>query len=370
MSGVYGLGLMGLSGMAYGVARRNIRHRFVKSLAIGLAFSITAILAMQLPIHVRTGIIIDPRAVIVGLAAAFGGLPAAVLSAVIVGLYRLQLGGMGAVAGLTGIIASAVLGQIWRRRIGSRVRVGIRQLTGLGALLSLHALSTFVLPWELASEWYLIIIPFLTVSCLAGALVMGSMIERERRHIYTEKHWQKNASTDALTGLPNRRAFLDALDDRIDPKWQHSNLLMILDIDHFKSVNDQFGHDAGDETLKAVANALRQAADPDDLICRLGGEEFAIFVPHIQSGMIYNRAERYRTSVAESAIRYDGRSIQITASIGLASRSGSQDVDLHSMMREADLALYQAKANGRNRIALGKNMHPISRVVSLNRKAI
>lgn len=356
VAGIYGLGLMAISGISYGVIHRSIRHSWTKSLLIGLIFSITAILAMQQPVQLREGIMIDARAVIVGLAAAFGGLPAAILSATLVGSYRLNLGGIGAIAGATGIVACAILGQIWRRYVGVKFHTGPQQLAGLGLLLALHSLSIFLLPLDMASELFPAAIPMLIASSITGALVMGSLIERERRHMYTEDHWRHSASTDSLTGLANRRAFTTALADApkpIDPS--QACLLMIMDVDHFKLVNDTFGHDAGDEALKAVADALRQTVRPGEQICRLGGEEFAIFVPSIDPHRIYDRANLFRTAVAKNPIRYAGKPIPLTVSLGIAQRTGDHVSDIHGMMRDADLALYKAKSNGRNCVSVSND---------------
>lgn len=350
---IYGLGLMGLCGISFGMIHRCFRQTMVRSVLVGLVFSVMAILAMQLPVQLREGIILDARAVMVGLASAFGGVPAAILSAVIVGLYRLHLGGMGAVAGAVGILASAVLGQIWRWRVGRVLRPSLLQLAGLGGLLALQTLSTFILPWHIAVDLLSSVAMMLTLSSIVGALIMGSLIERERRYILTEDHWRRTASTDSLTGLPNRRAFTTALaEDRVPVEADQSSALMIMDIDHFKKVNDTYGHDAGDEALRAVAEALRQTAQAGDRICRLGGEEFAIYAPTLNTGEVRDRANQFRIAVSATSIRYAGKEISLTASIGVAQRSGRYSSDTHAMMQDADLALYKAKASGRNCVSV------------------
>jgi two-component system cell cycle response regulator len=127
--------------------------------------------------------------------------------------------------------------------------------------------------------------------------------------------------------------------------------LMILDIDHFKQVNDTYGHDCGDEVLKGFADRLRGIIRGGDLLCRLGGEEFVIVMPAVAAQAATRIAERARLAIQEEAfpIESGGRAIPITVSIGLAERGA--DDDAGALYRRADQALYRAKANGRNRVS-------------------
>lgn len=354
VSSIYGLGLMGLSGISYGVIHRNVGNPTVRSLAIGLAFSMTAILAMMHPIDLSEGVILDARAVIVGLASAFGGIPAAVVSGLCVAVFRLHVGGVGAIAGASGIVACAALGLAWRRFTIGRVAVAHWQLLGLGALLSLHSLTMFILPMPIALSLLTTIVPALSVSSTIGALVMGTLINRERNYIKTENHWRHTAATDSLTGLPNRRSFMSDLKviTSAMPPEQYG-MILIVDIDYFKKVNDTFGHDAGDMVLKRVAKVLRETSH-GEFVCRLGGEEFAIFSPDVHLNEIYDRADEYRAAIERQLIRYGNRVISLTVSIGAASWLGKRNTDMDGVLREADIALYIAKANGRNRVVLGE----------------
>ncbi|MCW1934103.1 GGDEF domain-containing protein [Pararhodobacter zhoushanensis] len=351
---VYGLGLMGIAGISYGIIHRRTRNGTMKSVLIGLVFGVIAILAMVNPINLSEGIILDARAVIVGLASAFGGLPAAIISGLLVGLYRIHLGGAGAIPGAFGILISAGLGFAWHRFILSKSPVTLRQLLGLGALLSLHSIAILMLPMSVAIELFSTVVPVLTVSCIIGALVMGLIIDRERRYIRTEKFWRETAGTDSLTGLPNRRSFMDRLQLEPSPKMpgQYS-AVMIIDIDHFKKVNDTYGHDAGDMALRRVADALQRTSGDHDFVCRLGGEEFAVFSENTSQDDIQNRAEAYRAAIERQLIRYGKKTIPLTISIGVASWIDALEMDVSEMLRNADTALYAAKTKGRNRVVIG-----------------
>jgi diguanylate cyclase (GGDEF)-like protein len=122
---------------------------------------------------------------------------------------------------------------------------------------------------------------------------------------------------------------------------------MMLDVDNFKQFNDRYGHIAGDRVLVAVASALREYLRPTDLIARFGGDEFAVLLPDVESQQAAQTAERVREQIA--ALSPPSLSTAVTVSIGVTGRSGQDDVS--GLVHRADEAMYEAKANGRNRVA-------------------
>jgi len=158
------------------------------------------------------------------------------------------------------------------------------------------------------------------------------------------------SSRDGLTGLYNRREFEARLREETQRARRYAKPLsvMLLDIDHFKNVNDRYGHQAGDETLIAVADLIRLSARPMDAVCRYGGEELAVILPETDASGAGIVAERIRASVAESLTTTpQGDEIQVTVSIGFA--TFPQDGDTGSgLVKAADDALYAAKQEGRN----------------------
>jgi two-component system cell cycle response regulator len=158
---------------------------------------------------------------------------------------------------------------------------------------------------------------------------------------------------DPLTGLNNRRFMENHLATMLDnARARRAPLtLMILDIDHFKRVNDTYGHDCGDEVLKSFADRLRGIIRGGDLLCRLGGEEFVIVMPGVNVQAATRIAERARLAIQQEqfVIGPADRMIPVTVSIGLAERG--EDGDASSLYRRADRALYCAKAEGRNRVS-------------------
>ena len=160
------------------------------------------------------------------------------------------------------------------------------------------------------------------------------------------------AVVDTLTGLNNRR-FFDMnfpvlFDDAVRQDRPFS--LMILDIDHFKRVNDTYGHDAGDQILRAFSARMRRVIRASDSICRLGGEEFAILMPATDLAISERIAERVRRVVEQDLFTHapDRPPIAVTSSIGLAERGKLTDPDM--LVRQADNALYESKRAGRNRV--------------------
>jgi diguanylate cyclase (GGDEF)-like protein len=158
------------------------------------------------------------------------------------------------------------------------------------------------------------------------------------------------ALTDALTGTQNRRYFDDALREYLAEFGRIGKPvgLMILDLDHFKAVNDTHGHDVGDEVLRSVADCLQNFTRYHDVVARLGGEEFAIVVPNMDEFQLQKFAERIRQAIAALVIRAGSATMRVTTSVGLAVWDGREDPD--AFYRRADRMLYQAKKQGRNRV--------------------
>ncbi|WP_457795798.1 PleD family two-component system response regulator [Methylocystis sp. S23] len=161
------------------------------------------------------------------------------------------------------------------------------------------------------------------------------------------------AVVDALTGLNNRRFLETHLANALDQAAHKGRplSLMILDIDHFKSVNDTYGHDAGDEVLKTFAQRIKRVLRGADLVCRLGGEEFVVVMPDTPLTIAERVAERVRAAVEGEKFPIDTkatRTIPVTTSIGLAERGTDANAD--ALLRRADKALYASKSSGRNRV--------------------
>jgi len=159
------------------------------------------------------------------------------------------------------------------------------------------------------------------------------------------------AAVDGMTGLNNRRNFLLLAESEWSrfKRYGQPLALLMIDIDLFKSVNDTYGHDAGDEVIKAVAEILQSHKRASDIAGRLGGEEFALILPEATLDRAASAAERLRQLVADRVVIADGRAISVTISIGVSvCHADTSGID--ELLKQADVALYQAKLSGRNRV--------------------
>jgi diguanylate cyclase len=154
--------------------------------------------------------------------------------------------------------------------------------------------------------------------------------------------------TDPLTGLPNRREFNERLEERMSAWNRRGEVfsLLLLDVDHFKKLNDQHGHLAGDQVLAAMGRALRDAIRREDAVARYGGEEFAVLLPSTSLAATITVAKNVREAVSRLTIEHKGQQLAITTSAGLATVQVSELPE--SLIHRADAALYAAKAAGRN----------------------
>jgi diguanylate cyclase len=171
-----------------------------------------------------------------------------------------------------------------------------------------------------------------------------------REHL--EEQRQK-ALIDPLTGLPNRAAWSERLEHEIGQWQQHGNtlLLAMLDLDHFKRINDNYGHLAGDKVLKIIASVLRKRLRGTDFIARFGGEEFVLLMPSTVPANGKKLLETLRAAIEACPFHFRGEPVTVTLSIGLAAFRAGEHSDL--VLKRADQALYRAKHAGRNRVEMG-----------------
>ncbi|MGO9568599.1 MAG: diguanylate cyclase [Desulfomonilaceae bacterium] len=162
------------------------------------------------------------------------------------------------------------------------------------------------------------------------------------------------ASHDALTGIWNRRAILEKIQQELDRSGRDgTNLgLVIADVDHFKKVNDNYGHLAGDAVLRELARRIDSSLRSYDSVGRYGGEEFIVLIPGSDGSGAAELAERLRSSIADFPVQTNEGEFRCTMSLGATALEGREDFDLNSLIKEADGALLLAKNRGRNRVEL------------------
>lgn len=206
--------------------------------------------------------------------------------------------------------------------------------------------------------------------CLNSATGAQELALRTRRYLEQKTRMQslrranedlaRQSITDALSGLHNRRYFDQVLETEVARcnRNGESFALLLLDLDHFKRVNDQFGHQAGDMVIQAVGQALMSGIRSSDTCCRYGGEEFALIMPATRSPEAQLVAERLRNKVAALEIPGLPKGYQVTISVGISLGEPKSEIKAQQVLKEADQALYVAKADGRNRCVLRGDHRP------------
>ena len=243
--------------------------------------------------------------------------------------------------------------EFWRGRSEALVSrwPAIFMLFAHGALFLLRTPLAAMVPWSpanhvLGSVWLTVLSFEALLFTISIAFILLAMA-KER----TELRHRTAAMVDPLTGIANRRSFLQdaaqlAKRHKSNPR---STAVLLIDLDHFKSINDRFGHALGDRALEIFADAARQSVRASDLLGRLGGEEFAAVIVDTSRDNAMAVAERIRASFAQAALEVDNRPVGATVSIGLVYCQEAA-IDVAELLAQADQALYFAKENGRNRV--------------------
>lgn len=216
-------------------------------------------------------------------------------------------------------------------------------------LLLIPSAAKLLLPTFPLLQFYAMALPVLLVT-----LVFKSMVDRiiDENYAY-RRQIETLANRDALTGCFNRRYFMEQAARQLKQaqRSRQPTSLIMLDIDHFKSVNDRFGHPAGDLVICAVAQQLAACMRESDIVARIGGEEFVALLPDTGRAAAQIAAERLRLTIASTSVNAPGvaETIRFSASLGLALALADSDT-LEALLARADQALYAAKRGGRNRV--------------------
>ena len=198
--------------------------------------------------------------------------------------------------------------------------------------------------------------PFHPEELIARVGVGLRIMELQREIEVKNTLLQELALTDSLTSLPNRRAIEDWAARQLSgaARYGFSFWVALADLDHFKSVNDTHGHDAGDTVLKAFSQILKAKSRRSDICGRIGGEEFLFVLTHSTEEDAKRVVESVRAELEATKFDFNGNCLTVTASFGLAGFSGTRPPDFNRLIAQADLALYSAKRLGRNRVEVGE----------------
>jgi diguanylate cyclase len=302
-------------------------------------------LLMAFPVPWPGGAIIDLRQVPVFFAALLGGPLAGLVSAAELAAFRFWLGGPGALAGAASVLLAGLTAVLLLRRPVPLRRTGPILVRGLAVYVA-GALPLWAVP---DSGWALLKLAGapLVLSQLAATALIKVILQARLEAVRREQEVSILARTDELTGLHNVRAMHQVLGAR---SGQKPDCLLLLDLDHFKQVNDTYGHAAGDLVLQQCARVLREAVREQDWVFRAGGEEFVVLLRgcSLATGQVV--AERIRWAVENLRVQSGGQSLRITISGGLVHLEPGDDY--RQCLAGADALLYRAKDTGRNRICV------------------
>ncbi|KRA98100.1 hypothetical protein ASD83_13685 [Devosia sp. Root685] len=221
-------------------------------------------------------------------------------------------------------------------------------MTGVSVVISVMATVVFMATFSAGVDMPGLIVSIVMPIGLGGPMILAFAIGTERMR-YANQQLHRLATIDGLTEVLNRRAFASAVEKYCTAPHRRG-VLLVIDADHFKAVNDRFGHDQGDEALKLIAQRLSRTIPRDGLVGRLGGEEFGIYLPGMDLASAEEVAGAVRRAIAEIDFRPENTQCPLSVSIGGASHA--KPIIFRTLYREADERLYSAKQSGRDCVAL------------------
>ncbi|MCK5931445.1 MAG: diguanylate cyclase [Fulvimarina manganoxydans] len=346
-----GMGLMALLALAYGSIGRVLDRGRGYAEAIGLVFGLGAVAATlggaTSPLE---GSYCSLPYVIVALAGGFAGWRSATLAGFMASIAFYFVGDIEAASAVLAIAGSAVIGLAWRRFTRPQAGGSAFDFVSLALMLAANIMFFGALGSSVSVSGAPVLSSTL-LTCLVAVLSLGWMMRREDRLRRREGELRIDALTDPLTGLGNRRAFEALLKVELAAIARQGVPLsmLLLDVDHFKRINDTHGHETGDRVLKRLAFVLRQNVRDADYVFRLGGEEFCVLLPGASRAAAVKVAERIRRVTGSANLGSADRLLSVTFSIGVSTARTSAIPHIR-LYASADSALYQAKTDGRDRV--------------------
>lgn len=325
----------------------NSLNRDSNSLILGTVLGLFGVVLMYFSVPINETVYVDFRQLPILISVYLGGGTAGIVTTVIISVYRLFfVGGLNLsseLAAMNAFVTFAIAIMFLRGR-----KLSFKRWNWSLAFTMISTNIFFLITLEENNKWFSITL-FSIVYVLGGVFTYFMLLYLKRSDDLL-RLMSEAANRDFLTGLFNLRAFEAFMGQKSILSLQSKApfTLLMVDIDHFKCVNDTYGHPAGDLVLVELAEVLRDSFRPNDHIARKGGEEFVVVVDRCNREQIVMIAERLRRNVENHVFRLsDGTDLHITLSVGCATYP---DVMLDQLIERADQALYQAKESGRNRV--------------------
>ena len=306
---------------------------------------------MATPFEVIPDVFLDMRHAFIVLAGPFGGWLAVSIVALCTTAFRFWMAGPAVYVAVAGIVLSSAVATVLPRFVPfSHTPYWRLLIYGLAA--STSVLSVFLLPWHAAIQALSIAgLPFM-LGNLLSVICAGYLVSYQLRRDLAERQMLTESMTDSLTGVLNRRGFESIAAQKFAAARHTGEPLAILmaDVDHFKKINDEYGHLVGDKILCLGGGIITRVARRTDPVSRYGGEEFAIFLPNTDEQAAQGIAERFCEAVREKPLQADGVTVPVTISVGMFVMVAGFDGTLRDAIQKTDSALYRAKRNGRDRV--------------------
>ena len=340
--------------LIYALLLRHVTSTVLRHVVLGCLFGIGAVISMLQPAQITAGVQIDGRNLFLGLAGAFSGPLGTLLALTLAASTRIALGGIGVISAMTSMAFCAAAGLIWAIMEEKSIIKGRGKWLILGGMLSasipLLLLVKYPHGWNAFTQGG----PFMLLAYMGATLAFGFLMHSEKYVEESRQNLRIEAETDPLTGALNRRGLEKRFSQHrvLQNEGDHQArgiLVMMIDLDRFKSLNDRYGHDAGDLALRKLVEVMNSNVRPDDLVARLGGDEFVICALDIDKEKAEWLARKFHEDFKiHLALPATNVIVNLSVSMG-AVHTSKQEPPLNLLLQEADQLMMAAKRNGRNR---------------------
>lgn len=346
------IGLIALITIIYGVVQSATWARWIRHVLLGVAFGTGAWACMMNSIEVGPGVIADSRNLFIGFAGAFLGPMAAGIAFSMAGAVRISIGGSGMPLGLSSMFLAMVVGVLWGVWREKEKGLSYKYLMIMGLTFSIPLLVGMIFLNGDARTNFLKFTPLFIAINFFGTILFGKLLDRDRAKSRYLRSLLNQSLKDPLTEALNRRGLEDIYKEIMTSRAYKGRGAILLDLDHFKSINDTYGHAAGDRTIKITTKAIKDVIRAGDILARVGGEEFIVLFPEISESDFISISERIRMSIK---LARNGDCSNVTASIG-GTYWNTGDRNLDEVMQTADKMMYEAKNQGRDRLVSDLNL--------------
>lgn len=328
----------------------SLKNKILLKILLGIGGGILGILMMIYAIQViGTNTLLDLRSLSIMMISSIGGFLSTLVTGIIIGIYRISYYGINesSIFALVHICLYITFFSIINKKIKTPLKNWFTKLAVVVLILD----TTFFYLLNDVENNYLIILEF-SIVIISSAVLAYFLLKYAKYSNELYRMYETDSTKDFLTGLNNTRQFDKLLNMTFERVIENNEKLscLMIDIDHFKKVNDTYGHPVGDLVLKELADILKKSCRAFDLVGRVGGEEFCVLLLDCPAERSFEIATRIRTSVKEHNFSIgDNRFINITVSIGSATYPETVD-SLEEIMNKADIGLYKAKQTGRDKV--------------------